>query len=34
MKKLLIATHGKVFTLETITQMVGHTGLKDLRQKI
>jgi hypothetical protein len=33
MKKLLIATRGKVFTLETITQMVGHTGLKDFAAK-
>jgi hypothetical protein len=29
MKKLLIATRGKVFTLETITQMVEHTRLKE-----
>lgn len=29
MKKLLIATRGKVFTLETITQMVEHTRLAD-----
>lgn len=28
MKKLLIATRGKVFTLETITQMVEYSGLK------
>ena len=29
MKKLLIATRGKVFTLETITQMVEHSRLKE-----
>ena len=29
MKKLLIATRGKVFTLETITQMVEHSLLKE-----
>lgn len=29
MKKLLIATRGKVFTLETITQMVEHTKLNE-----
>lgn len=29
MKKLLIATRGKVFTLETITQMVAHSRLKE-----
>jgi hypothetical protein len=27
MKKLLLATRGKVFTLETITQLVAHTRL-------
>jgi hypothetical protein len=29
MKKLLIATRGKVFTLETISHMVGHSRLKE-----
>jgi hypothetical protein len=29
MKKLLIATRGKVFTLETIARMVEHTRLAD-----
>ncbi len=29
MKKLLIATRGKVFTLETITQMVEHSRLQE-----
>jgi hypothetical protein len=29
MKKLLLATRGKVFTLETITQLVAHTRLSE-----
>lgn len=33
MKKLLIATRGKVFTLETITQMVEHSRLADFRSR-
>lgn len=33
MKKLLIATRGKVFTLETITELVEHTGLKEFCSK-
>lgn len=33
MKKLLIATRGKVFTLETITQIVEHTALKNFVSK-
>jgi hypothetical protein len=33
MKKLLIATRGKVFTLETITRMVDHTRLADFTVK-
>lgn len=34
MKKLLIATRGKVFTLETITQMVDYTRLAEFRSKV
>lgn len=33
MKKLLIATRGKVFTLQTIPQMVEHTRLKEFATK-
>lgn len=33
MKKLLIATRGKVFTLETIRQMVVHTRLADFAER-
>jgi hypothetical protein len=33
MKKLLIATRGKVFTLQTIPQMVQHTRLKEFATK-
>lgn len=33
MKKLLIATSGKVFTLQTIPQMVEHTRLKEFATK-
>jgi len=33
MKKLLIATQGKVFTLQTIPQMVQHTRLKEFATK-
>lgn len=33
MKKLLIATRGKVFTLETIREMVGHTRLVEFRSR-
>ena len=33
MKKLLIATRGKVFTLETMTQIVAHTHLRDFSAK-
>jgi hypothetical protein len=33
MKKLLIATRGKVFTLETITQMVEHSRLAEFRSQ-
>ncbi len=33
MKKLLIATRGKVFTLETITQIVEHSHLKEFVAK-
>lgn len=33
MKKLLIATHGKVFTLKTLDRIVACTSLKELRTK-
>ena len=33
MKKLLIATRGKVFTLQTIPQIVQYTGLRDFATK-
>ncbi len=33
MKKLLIATRGKVFTLQTIPQIVEHTGLRKFATK-
>jgi len=32
-KKLLLATHGKVFTLKTLSQLVENTRLKDFRTK-
>lgn len=33
MKKMIIATHGKVFTLKTLDQLVEHTQLKDFKTK-
>jgi hypothetical protein len=33
MKKMLIATRGKVFTADTLSQMVEHTHLKDFASK-
>jgi hypothetical protein len=33
MKKMLIATRGKVFTVDTLPQMVEHTRLKDFASK-
>jgi hypothetical protein len=33
MKKMLIATRGKVFTLKTLDQLVDHTRLKDFRTR-
>jgi hypothetical protein len=33
MKKLLIATRGKVFTLQNIAQLVTHTGLRNFETK-
>jgi hypothetical protein len=33
MKKMLVATRGKVFTLKTLDQLVEHTRLKDFRTK-
>lgn len=34
MKKLLLATHGKVFTLKTMDQLVEHSQLKNFRTKL
>jgi hypothetical protein len=33
MKKMLLATRGKVFTLKTLDQLVDHTRLKDFRTR-
>ncbi|MDI6906020.1 MAG: hypothetical protein QMC81_00855 [Thermoanaerobacterales bacterium] len=33
MRKLLLATHGKVFTLETLDRLVDYTGLKEFRTR-
>ena len=33
MKKLLLATRGKVFTLRTLDQLVTHTRLKEFRTR-
>ncbi len=33
MKKMLLATRGKVFTLKTLGQLVQHTGLRDFKTK-
>jgi len=33
MKKLLLATRGKVFTLQNMSQLVGHTGLSAFRSR-
>ncbi len=33
MKKMIIATRGKVFTLKTLDQMIEHTELKKFRSK-
>ena len=34
MKKMLIATRGKVFAADTLPQMVEHTRLKDFASKL
>lgn len=34
MKKMLIATRGKVFTADTLPQMVEHTRLNDFASKL
>ena len=33
MKKMIIATRGKIFTLKTLGQLVEHTNLKDFKAK-
>ena len=33
MKKMLIATQGKVFTVDTLSKMLEHTHLKDFATK-
>jgi len=33
MKKMILTTRGKVFTLKTLDQLVGHTRLKDFKTK-
>ena len=33
MKKLLLATRGKVFTLQNVQQLVEHTRLREFRSR-
>ena len=33
MKKLLLATRGKVFTLQNLSELIGHTRLSEFRSR-